>query len=131
MQNFLAELHSWASTNYMRVNYVKTKEMTLGPVTRSSLAPLVVEGNQIYLVSSFKLLGVHIDNDLRWNTHIDALTKRANSRLYTLKQLKRAGLPDKDLLMFYTTVIRPVLEYASVVWHHSITAAQSDRLEAL
>ena len=33
--------------------------------------------------------------------------------------------------MFYTTVIRPVLEYASVVWHHSITAAQTDRLEAL
>ena len=47
MQNFFAELNSWASTNYMRVNYVKTKEMTLGHVIRSPLASLVVEGNQI------------------------------------------------------------------------------------
>jgi hypothetical protein len=44
------------------------------------------------------LLGVHIEN-----THIDALSKRANSRLYTLMQFKRAGLPQADPLIFYTT----------------------------
>jgi len=28
-------------------------------------------------------------------------------------------------------VIRPVVEYGCVVWHHNLTTAQSDRLEAL
>ena len=48
-----------------------------------------------------------------------------------MKQLKRAGLSNADLRCFYTTVVRPVLEYACVVWHHGLTKAQSDRLEAL
>jgi len=45
-------------------------------------------------------------------------------------RIKKSGFPVKDLVTFYTTVIRPVLEYANVIWHHSITVAQSDLLEA-
>jgi hypothetical protein len=131
MKYFLSELSLWASANFMQINAKKTKEIILGPVPPTTLDPVVLDGNIIEGVPSFKLLGVHIDNDLRWNTHIDFIATRVNSRLYTLKQLKRSGLPVKDLLTFYTTVIRPVLEYANVVWHHSITVAQSDRLEAL
>ena len=37
-----------------------------------------------------------------------------------LKQLKRAGVPHAHLLHFYLAVIRPVLEYAAPVWHHSL-----------
>jgi len=36
-----------------------------------------------------------------------------------------------DLLCFYKSVIRSVLEYGSVVWHHHLTHAESDKLEAL
>jgi len=36
-----------------------------------------------------------------------------------------------DLLCFYKSVIRSVLEYGSVVWHHHLTHDQSDKLEAL
>jgi len=46
-------------------------------------------------------------------------------------RIKRSGLPVKDLVTFYTTVSRPVLQYANVVWHHSITLAESNRLESL
>ena len=47
MQHSLSELHSWASSNFMQSNQNKTKEMTLGPVARRTLDPLVVEGNYI------------------------------------------------------------------------------------
>jgi len=55
------------------------------------------------------------------------------SRLYLLKILQRSGLPQNDLLCFYKSVIRSVdiVEYGCVVWHHNLTTAQSDRLEAL
>jgi len=36
-----------------------------------------------------------------------------------------------DLLCFFKSVILSVLEYGSVVWHHHLTRAQSDKLEAL
>ena len=78
----------------MQINHNKTKEIALGPVARRDLDLLVVNGNNIERVLTFKLLIVHINSDLRWNTHIDVLAKRVNSRLYTLKQLNRSGLPD-------------------------------------
>ena len=61
--------------------------------------------------------------------HVDAITSKAASRLYFLKQLRRADVPTRDLLHFYTTVVRPVLEYACPVWHSGLTVAQSNLLE--
>ena len=48
-----------------------------------------------------------------------------------LKQLKWAREVLDNLLNFYCTVIRPVLEYACLVWHSSQTVAQSKAMEYL
>ena len=40
-------------------------------------------------------------------------------------------LAPQQLIHFYTAVIRPVLEYASPVWHYSITRTQSHHLESI
>jgi len=53
------------------------------------------------------------------------LVKSRRGYNYFLKQLKRAVVSSDDFLYFYTVVIRPVLEYACVVWHHNLTASQS------
>ena len=46
---------------------------------------LQVGGNTIERVSSYKLLGVYLNNDLSWNLHCDYITKKANKRLYILR----------------------------------------------
>ena len=51
--------------------------------------------------------------------------------LYFLKQSRRADVPTRDLLHFYTTVVRPVLEYACPVWHSGLTAAHCELLESV
>ena len=81
-------------------------------------------------VTAFKLLGVY-DCDLKWSEHVDAIVSKAASRLHFRKQLKRAVAPNRDLLHFFTSVLRPVLEYACPVWHSSLTVAQSDALESV
>jgi len=82
-------------------------------------------------LTTFELLGLHLDASLSWTTHINTVVSKASKRLYFLKQLKRAGVPRYQLLHFYTAVIRPVLEYASPVWRYSITCAQSYQLESI
>ena len=57
--------------------------------------------------------------------------QKASKRLYLLKQLKRARVPYKQLLHFYTAVIRPVLEYAAPTWHHFINRTQAQHLESV
>ena len=76
-------------------------------------------------------LGILLLLDLRWETHIDYIISKAVSSLYFLKQLKRAGLPSSHLSHFYITVIRPILEYASPLWHPTLTKSQAERLEAV
>ena len=56
---------------------------------------------------------------------------RANTRLHYLKRLKRAGLPADRLAHWYISVIRPVLEYCAVVWHHGLSKNQSESIEAI
>jgi len=43
----------------------------------------------------------------------------------------RAGVPHAQLLHFYLAVIRPVLEYAAPVWHHSLNKSRKNQIEAI
>ena len=94
-------------------------------------APIVINGKAIELVPTVKLLGLNISCDLRWNCHVEEISKKVSSRLYFLKQLKRANVPQKDLLTFYVTCIRPVTEYACPVFHNALPAYLSAELEQL
>ena len=131
MQAFVDELVSQSTQIGMTVNGKKTKEMVIGSVIKNPPVPVSLNDMTVDQVSTFKLLGVHISNDLKWTQHIDAVSSKIASRLYFLRQLKRSGATYSDLLSFYCTVIRPIAEYASPVWHSSLTVAQSDVLESL
>ena len=48
------------------------------------------------------------------------ICNKAASRIYFLKQLKRSSVDPDDLYDFYTTVIKPILEYACPVWHSGL-----------
>ena len=82
-------------------------------------------------VNSTKLLGLYLDSNLTWHTHIDTMLSKSTQRLYFLKQLSRASVPQTQLRHFYLTVIRPVLEYAAPVRHHLITKTQADQIAAI
>jgi hypothetical protein len=119
----------WSDVNLMNINFIKTKEMLLGSINKYPPPNISVNSNVIERVSMFKLLGVHVESNLKWNSHINFIYSKASSRLYFLKLLKRARACTNDMLHFYKSVIRPVLEYACPVWHNSLTTEQSDHIE--
>ena len=130
MLHYFSEVLSWSESNYMNVNFKKTKEMIVGTV-RGFYPLLEVAGNVIERVCTFKLLGVTLDNKLTWDSHINNVCAKASTRIYFLKQLKRSGMSCEDLLHFYITIIRPVLEYACPAWHTLLTVEQTKRLESI
>ena len=69
----------------------------------------------VELVTSTKLLGLTIVNYVTWNSHVTERTK-ASKRLYFLTQLKRAGVPKQDLVLFYVSCVRSVIDYAAPVF---------------
>ena len=58
--------------------------------------PITINDKQIEVVSSAKLLGVLISDDLKWNVHVNHICKKTATCLYFLKQLKRAKVSPKD-----------------------------------
>ena len=118
-------------TNFHNVNCKKTKEMFLSAFNRASVDLLELNNVETQSVSSSKLLGVNIVCNLKWNSHIDSICSKANTRVYFIKHLKRSGVELEDLLHFYFSVVRPVLEYACPAWHTGLTRDQSDRLETV
>jgi len=74
-KSFLINSLKWTESNDMQLNVSKTKEMILGPLAKSNLPLLSTTVGNIDRVTSFKLLGVHIDSTLSWTTHVNNIIK--------------------------------------------------------
>ena len=81
-------------------------------------------------VTSYKILGVFMDSDLKWNSHVEYIFKKACKKLYSLRVLRRAGVNHTNILKVYLTTVIPVLEYAVPVWQ-SIPGYLSDVIETV
>nr|XP_049618286.1 uncharacterized protein LOC125993625 isoform X3 [Syngnathus scovelli] len=120
----------WCSQNHLDLNPLKTVEMTVdfrrGP---SPLSPLTIRSNTILSTDTFKFLGTTISRDLKWTGHIDSVRKKAQQRLYFLRQLKKFNLPRELLKTFYTAIIQSVLCTSITVWFGSASKQDKHRLQ--
>ena len=128
----VTDIYEFASSHNMKLNPGKCKEMFINFMHDHNILvnPIIIGNKQIECVSNYKLLGVYLNEDLSWNTHIDYISKKACKRLYSLRILRRAGVASSSILKVYLTIIRPVLEYAVPVWQ-SISSTLSDKLETI
>ena len=65
--------------------------------------------------NTIKYVGVHIDDKLTWKSHVNTIVAKANSvKGFLSWNFKHCPPSVKNKC--YQTLIRPVLEYASIVW---------------
>ena len=132
IQDAVTDLTTQSHANKFQLNESKCKELRISfAKCESVFAPIIVNGNPIERVPSVKLLGLNISSDLKWNNHISEIVKKTSTRLYFLRQLKRANIATKELITFYTTCIRPIIEYARPTFHNGLPKYLSDDLERL
>ena len=114
----------------MRLNPTKCKEMHINFLRNSNclINPIIIGGNVINSVNTYKILGVIMHNDLKWNSHVDYNTKKACKKLYSLRVPRRARVSQSNMLRIYLGSVRPVLEYAVPVWQ-DIPAYLSEAIE--
>ena len=84
-------------------------------LNRINYPPLYMYGKQLTRVTSHKHLGVTLNDTMTWNNHIETVCKKANKKVGLLKRLSRT-LPRQVKEVVYSSLIRPVLEYAAVVY---------------
>lgn len=111
----LTSFSNWCDTWQMNVNCTKTVVMSFTNRRNPFSFDYFLGGTQLNRVSQYKYLGVILTEHLSWTSHIDHVCRKALKKLgYLRRTLPNA--PRDTKLLLYKSLIRPVLEYASVVW---------------
>ena len=117
LQNDLNKLITWSKTWLLPFNYEKCVTVHYGNNNPRSIYK--IDNNQINSSNSEKDLGVHFDNKLKFSPHIRNIVAKANSRVGLIRK-HFSNLTPQIFLPLYKALIRPILEYASVIWNPSL-----------
>ena len=118
VQEQIKEIGEYSLKNEMKINKNKTKVMLFNTAKLRDFTPVIhIEDKVIKVVEQFKLLGVQITSDLRWNANTKYITTKAYQKLWMLRRLKANGASKSGLRDIYFMHVRSVLEFGAVVWH--------------
>ena len=119
LQNSLNKIDEWCKANLMILNSSKTKSMVITTRQKHQLKTLSlnlsVGSSSIEQVREHRVLGVILDQEMKWEAHISSLCKRLSRNLYLLSKLSSYASRDA-LLMFYNAHILSHINYASSLW---------------
>jgi len=119
LQESILNISDWCNTNRMALHPKKTKSMlitTRQKHQRQSLNLNLMHGAvNIDQVHEHRVLGVIIDDELNWSSHITTVYKRVSSNLYLLNKLSFYVSID-SLKMFFHAHCLSHINYASTIW---------------
>ena len=126
----LGRIKRAASEIKMLVNEKKTQMLCVcqnpNIATRSKIR---TDGAVITSCDSLKILGFYFGKMPDCKTHIENLLEKFRCRLWSLRNLVDGGLGERDLLDFYATCLRPILEYTQVTYHSMLSRELDGALE--
>lgn len=103
----------WFITNRLKLSEDKTQKITFSTTTNEQ---------------QVALLGVRVDQSLRWKSHVEALSTRLSTSLFVLRRL-RAYLADEALIGAYYGIVHSHLTYAITLWGNSVGSLAVFRLQ--
>ena len=71
--------------------------------------------NEIAIKDCHVYLGAEIDNNLKWSSHIQAISNKSTKVLNFIKR-NLYNCPADTKRTAYLTLVRPIMEYAAPVW---------------
>lgn len=121
-------IKKWMDTNCLTINYDKTFfiPFSINRLTQPPIEVIKVHENNcnnnnctcnitIKKTDTIKYLGVTIDKHFKWDKHIQSITCRLRRTLFIFKKL-RDIMPQKNLLVFYYSLVQSILSYGIIGW---------------
>ena len=76
-----------------------------------------------------RILGVQVQDDMRWQSQVQEMVKRATRTTWVLRRMQAFGVDQASLVAYWKAEGRVHLELACPVWHSGLTTAQSRDLD--
>ena len=116
LQADLDRLAEWEKIWLMDFNPSKCTTLRMSANKQLTIpSNYILHGETLENVTSAKYLGVTLSDDLSWSKHTEAVAAKGNSTVGFLRRNFRDCTTEVRKAT-YTTMVRPVLEYASSVW---------------
>ena len=120
LQNKLDVLYNWSSTWQLNISTSKCATMRINALADCS--DLYLNNIAISNVKEFKDLGVVVDDNLKFTSHINHVVAKASARACLIHKCF-VSRDVHTLTRAYKPLIRPLLEYASCVWSPGYTTS--------
>ena len=115
LQYDLDKLCEWASVWQMSFNASKCSVLTVTKKQKPIVTKYNMLGVELKHYDHHPYLGVELSRDLSWGPHIKQTTSKAQGSLNLLRR-NLHGCSQLTKARAYTTMVRPILEYAGTVW---------------
>jgi hypothetical protein len=111
----LIKLTDWLRANKLSLDISKSKYMLISSSNKLKVNLDIKIGNISLKQSEFvKYLGIYIDQNLTWKSHINYISKKISKSVGIISKLRHVDLP--TLKQVYYSLVYPYLQYGISVW---------------
>ena len=111
----LDKISNWAAKWKIKFNQTKTELMTISNRIVPDTQPLIFNDEILEETNSHKHLGVHIQNNCKWEVHIKSILSKCRILVACLRSFKYR-LSRKSLETMYKSFILPHFDFSDVIW---------------
>ena len=104
----------WFESNHMKVNEDKFQCIVFGK--KDNLGTFRIGDHDIVPEEYVKLLGLHVDRKLNFNTHISNISQKAGRQVKVISRLCYV-LDQPSKMMLYNSFVECYFNYCAIIWH--------------
>ena len=132
LESCLHDITHWLSDNFLKLNPSKTELLVTGPKNQIPLhrnLSLTLNGCIVTPSTTVKNLGVRLDENLSFATHIADISKSALYHLHNIRKI-RPMLTDTDAATLIHTLVSSRLDYCNTLFS-GLPASTTNKLQSV
>ena len=117
IDHFIPAMTKWFLSNRLSLNASKTCFQIFSNFRNTANIDLniAINGSQITRKFSVEYLGITVDENLKWDTHITNVSLKISRNLGIIGRVKHY-LSSRELKLLYNSLILPHINYCAAVW---------------
>jgi len=122
VNNELSKVSLWLASNKLTLNIKKSQYLVVSNKKCIPNLSINIRNTPLINCKSYKYLGLHFDEKLNWNTHVQHISSKIAKACGVLAKLRHC-VPIQTLVDVYNALVHSYIRYGVVIWGSASDAA--------
>ena len=95
---------------------------------KCDIDPIEIDGKEVEIVDCFKYQGVYLTETLKWVVQICENLKKAQKRMFFLRQLMSFHVNQNTMINFHSAVIESYITCSIIIWFMAAPKKETNSL---